>query len=115
MGTAISFSPSFQIRGAGGDPIPSLRLDRVNSQELFATARSVVFRHMENCPDGPEPLGVVLMGGSERGAPTRGRVVFSVPVLLPDEQFVPLELLLARAQRFAGSRRGRLQVSRPAR
>ena len=115
VGTAISFSPSFQIRGAGGDPVPSLRLDRVNSRELFATARTVVFRHMANCPDGPEPLGVVLTADSERGAPGRGRVVFSVPVLLPDEQFVPLELLLARAQRYAGPRRSRLQVSRPAR
>ena len=115
-GTAISFSPSFQIRGAGGDPIPALRLDRVNSRELFALARAVMFRHMESCPDGPEPLGVVLSDGErEGGGLTRGRVVFSVPILLPDEQFVPLELLLARAQRFPGQRRSRLQVSRPAR
>ena len=70
---------------------------------------------MENCPDGPEPLGVVVAMDSERGTLTRGRVVFSVPVLLPDEQFVPLELLLARSQRYSGPRRSRLQVSRPAR
>ena len=113
-GTAISFSPSFQIRGAGGDPVPSLRLDRVNSRELFATARHVIFRHMESCPEGPDPIGVVLAeAGREAGS--RGRVVFSVPILLPDEQFIPLELLLARAQRFAGPRRSRLQVTRPAR
>lgn len=115
-GTDISFSPSFQIRGAGGDPTPALRLDRVNSRELFALARSVMFRHMESCPDGPEPIGVVLADGDrEGGGLTRGRVVFSVPILLPDEQFVPLELLSARAQRFPGQRRSRLQVSRPAR
>ena len=112
-GTAISFSPSFQIRGAGGDPVPSLRLDRVNSRELFATARHVLFRHMESCPEGPDPIGVVLAEAGREDA--RGRVVFSVPILLPEEQFIPLELLLARAQRFAGSRRSRLQVTRPAR
>ena len=116
QGTAISFSPSFQIRGAGGESTPSLRLDRVNSRELFAVARGVLFRHMETCPDGPDPLGVVLVNPDrDPGALRRGRVVFSVPVLLPDEQFVPLDLLLARSQRFGGPRRSRLQVSRPAR
>jgi len=91
-------------------------LDRVNSRELIAMARNVVYRHMENSPDGPEPLGVVLVeGGGEPGSSSRGRVVFTAPVLLPEEQFVPLELLLARAQRFSGPRRSRLQVSRPAR
>ncbi|MFZ0408858.1 MAG: hypothetical protein WAM11_12220, partial [Cyanobium sp.] len=63
-----------------------------------------------------DPIGVVLVhGAAEPAALTRGRVVFSVPVLLPDEQFVPLDLLLARGQRFSGSRRSRLQVTRPAR
>ncbi|MCX5948644.1 MAG: hypothetical protein NTY67_10815 [Cyanobacteria bacterium] len=115
-GTAISFSPSFLIRGAGGESTPPLRLDRVNSRELFAVARGVLFRHMETCPDGADPLGVVLVNPDrDPGALSRGRVVFSVPVLLPDEQFVPLDLLLARSQRFSGPRRSRLQVSRPAR
>ena len=101
------FSPSFQIRGAGGDASASLRLDRINSRDVFSAARRVLFRHMESCPEGPDPLGVVLSG--------RGRVVFELPVLLPDEQFVPLEFLLTRHQRGAGSRRSRLQVPRPVR
>jgi len=109
-------SPSFEIRGAGGDPSTSLRLDRVNSRDLFALARGVFFRHLESCPEGPEPIGVVLpLDTADPACGSRGRVVFASPVLLPEEQFVPLELLLARSQRLGGGRRARLQVTRPAR
>jgi hypothetical protein len=56
---------------------------------VFQQARAVVFRYMERCPSGAEPCGVVLQA-------RRGRVVFEQPVLLPDEQFVPMELLRGR-------------------
>jgi len=76
----------------------------------------VFFRHLESCPEGPEPVGVVLPLVTEDPAcGCRGRVVFAQPVLLPEEQFIPLDLLLARSQRSGHTRRGRLQLSRPAR
>ena len=109
-------SPSFEIRGAVGDPSTSLRLDRVNSRDLFAIARSVLFRHLQSWAEGPAPIGVVLpLDTSNPTCAARGRVVFALPVLLPEEQFVPLELLMPRSQRGATSRRGRLQITRPGR
>ena len=69
---------------------PVLRLDRINSQLVFQQARLVMLRYQQNCPNGPGPAGVVLQEG-------RGRVVFEQPVLLPDEQFIPIDLLQARS------------------
>lgn len=56
-----------------------------------------MFAYMERCPMGPDPCGVVLQGD-------RGRVVFELPVLLPDEQFVPMELIRGRSSRSSASR-----------
>ena len=76
----------------------------------------MIFRHLQNCPEGPEPIGVVLpIDLSDPGGVNRGRVVFALPVLLPEEQFVPMELLLSRSQRLGGGRRSRLQIPRPGR
>jgi len=76
----------------------------------------VIFRHLQQCPDGPEPIGAVLpVDLSDPACLSRGRVVFAQPVLLPEEQFVPLELLQSRSQRFAAGRRTRLQIPRPGR
>ena len=73
----------------------------------------MIFRHLQTCPEGPEPLGVVLpVDLSDPACLSRGRVVFSQPVLLPEEQFVPLELLRARSPRYGGGRRSRLQIPR---
>jgi len=61
-------------------------------------------------------VGVVMpQGGEDSPLPIRGRVVFAPPVLLPEEQFLPLDMLLCREQRFQGSRRSRLQIPRPGR
>jgi hypothetical protein len=96
--------------------VRAIRLDRINSRDLFVQARSVLFRHQHACPDGPEPLGVVMtMACSELPSPSRGRIVFTPPVLLPDEQFLPLDLILCREQRFQPGRRSRLQIPRPGR
>ncbi|WP_370525781.1 hypothetical protein [Synechococcus sp. CBW1004] len=93
-----------------------MRLDRVNSRDLFALARSVFFRHLQSCPEGPDPVGVVLpLDTDDPASGSRGRVVFALPVLLPEEQFIPLDLLLTRSQRGGPGRRGRLQISRPGR
>lgn len=81
-----------------------MRLDRINSQKVFQQARTVVFHYMERCPGGTDPCGVVLHG-------RRGRVVFEPPVLLPDEQFIPMELLRGRSA-LRGSSRLRVPRSR---
>jgi hypothetical protein len=106
--------PSFLIAGASGsggggrttagrDPLASLRLDRIDSRVLLAAARRVLFAYLE---EGgiDDPIGVVLNANQRQG-----RVVFELPVLLPDEQFVPLDLIrggerLARGRRSAPSR-----------
>lgn len=87
--------PSFQIAGAHDRPPAGLRFDRINSQQVLYQARQALFQYMERCPGGSDPIGVVLQG-------ERGRVVFEQPILLPDEQFVPIELL--RGKRMSRSR-----------
>lgn len=100
---------SFRIRGgeaSAASATGSLRLDRINSAELLRCCRRVYFRFLEACPSAPEPLGVVLCG-----AGPQGRVVFELPVLLPEEQFVPMELL--RPARPTRPRASRGVASRP--
>ena len=103
-----SGGPSFLIRGgetAGSAGASCLRLDRINSGELLRHSRRVYFRFLESCPSAPEPMGVVLLGEGPQG-----RVVFEAPVLLPEEQFVPMELLRPRPVR---GRNGRGSAVRP--
>ncbi len=105
---AVPAPPSFEIRGAdasGSVPFGALRLDRINSADLLRRSRRIYFHFLESCPTAPEPMGVVLLAEGPQG-----RVVFEVPVLLPDEQFVPLELLRPRPGR---SRGGRGPLNRP--
>jgi len=89
----------------------SLRLDRIDSRQLLAAARRILFAYLEQGTYTEEdPLGLVLSADLRQG-----RVVFEPPVLLPDEQFVPLELirggeLLARSRRNVN---GRLRMPRP--
>lgn len=72
-------------------PVP---WDRLDSRELIQRAREVLHRHLchgggGGSNGGPgDPLGVVLP--LARGW---GRVVFEPPLLLPGEQFLPLELI----------------------
>jgi hypothetical protein len=97
-----SGSPSFQIRGgesSASQSQGSLRLDRINSAELLRHGRRIYFRFLESCPTAPEPMGVVLLGEGPQG-----RVVFEAPILLPDEQFVPMDLLRPRATRGRSTR-----------
>lgn len=94
--------PSFLIRPAIGAALPptagfsfvtgsGLRLDRINSRHLLACARQIYFRYLSNCGATSEPVGVVMVGES-----IQGRVVFDLPVLLPEEQFVPIDLVRTR-------------------
>ena len=90
-------SPSFAIRGAApasGGPsgwaVLQPRLDRINSAELLRLARAAYFGWLSGGGGSGEPLGIVL---TSTGA---GRVVFELAVLLPGEQFVPIEWLRPR-------------------
>lgn len=103
--------PSFEIRGVGPCSAHALRLDRINSRDLIATARDVYFRWLSGVGSAPEPSGVVLTEPhSSSGDQQRGRVVFELPVLLPDERFIPLELLHTRS--ILRSRAGRSGLAR---
>jgi len=92
-------TPSFEIRGATGQPQPPLRFDRIDSGRLISLARRIYLLHFEQGPAWVDPLGIVLHPRTGQG-----RAVFETPVLLPDEQFVPLELLRGRVSRTRSSR-----------
>ncbi|NQV10999.1 MAG: hypothetical protein HQ527_07530 [Cyanobacteria bacterium] len=91
--------PSFVIRGAGAPGTTPLRWDQINSGEVLRRARQIYFHYFEHCPGGTAPIGIVLHSSNGQG-----RVVFEVPVLLPDEQFVPLDLIRSRGGRSRGFR-----------
>lgn len=95
-------APSFLIPGASSKAAPGLRLDQINSQRVIQAARRVLFQNLDHAPVGMDPSGVVLQGN-------QGRLVFDRPVLLPDEQFVPIELIRGRLGR---SGTGRLRLPR---
>ena len=83
------------------------RWDRINSAEAIGRARRIYYAFLERCSGAAEPLGVVMAAEAEAVTRTgSGRVVFELPVLLPSEQFIPLELVRGRA--------GRNRPSRPA-
>ena len=93
MGSFSLSTPSFEIRGASSAPSPP-RWDRINSRLLIAQARQIYFAYLCNTPAGQEPLGVVV--------DTReldGRVVFETPVLLPNEEFIAIDLIRGRMNR----------------
>ena len=89
------------IRGAVGSFVqtatPQPRWDRINSAEVIAQARRIYFHFLECSPTHPDPLGVVI-------SPLTGRVVFELPVLLPEEQFIALELVRGRSSRSRSTR-----------
>lgn len=92
------------IRGAVGSSVQPAtaqpRWDRINSAAVIAQARQVYFQFLERCSVQHEPLGVVIT--EPRSG--QGRVVFELPVLLPEEQFIPLELVRGRAARSRSPR-----------
>ncbi|MFM7266939.1 MAG: hypothetical protein ACKOZW_15380 [Cyanobium sp.] len=106
--------PSFRIEAAssGAQP-PPLRLDRINSRDLLAAARSVYFAFLAAAATAEDPLGVVV--SCPGSGAMRGRVVFALPVLLPEEEFVALDLLRSRSARAGGLRNasGRARPLRP--
>jgi hypothetical protein len=88
------------IRGAGSAANHSMRWDRINSGDVLRRARQVYFHYCEHVPGGSEPLGIVLQEATDQG-----RVVFEAPVLLPEERFIPLEMIGGRGARSRNTRR----------
>ena len=72
----------------------SPRWDRIDSRSLIAQARRIYFAYLSSTPAGQEPLGVVV----DPREPD-GRVVFETPVLLPDEEFIAIDLIRGRTSR----------------
>ena len=68
--------------------------DRIDSRSLIAQARRIYFAYLSNTPAGQEPTGVVV----DPQQPD-GRVVFETPVLLPDEEFIAIDLIRSRTSR----------------
>ena len=107
-------SPSFLIPGAAKNrAVASLRLDQINSSLVIQAARRILFQALELGGSGNEPSGVVLNGCQIQGTGQdlgkgqhfgQGRIVFHQPVLLPDEHFVPIELIRGRVGRSGTAR-----------
>ena len=76
------------------------RWDRINSAAVLAQARHVYYQFLERYGGPQEPLGIVITQPQSG----HGRVVFELPVLLPNEQFIPIDLLRARSGRGRTSR-----------
>lgn len=94
-------SPSFEIRGAVGVSLSAApRWDRINSAAVIAAARRVYFDYLESGGAAPEPSGIVI--GTAAGE--QGRVVFELPVLLPGEQYIPIDLVRSRPARARNTR-----------
>lgn len=87
----------------------------MNSSELLQEARRVYYAYLSTGSSGGDPVGIVLSPPPKSGADRRalpqaaagGRVVFDPPVLLPDEQYVPIDWLRIRGG-------GRTRPGRPA-
>ena len=83
-----------------GAPQPP-RWDRIDSRTLIAQARTIYFSYLTDTPGGHDPIGVILKTGQNEG-----RVVFDTPVLLPDEEFIALDLIRGRVTRNRNRCRG---------
>ena len=93
MGSISLSTPSFEISGASGAP-SAPRWDRIDSRSLIAQARRIYFSYLSITPTGKEPFGVVVDPHE-----LDGRVVFETPVLLPDEEFIAIDLIRGRTSR----------------
>lgn len=66
---------------------------------MFQDVRRAYFHYLEQCPGSAEPIGIIWQEG-----PAAPRVVFELPVLLPEEHFVPIEMIRGRPNRQAPTR-----------
>ncbi|MFZ4565242.1 MAG: hypothetical protein ACOYMY_02165 [Prochlorococcaceae cyanobacterium] len=95
--------PSFAIRGAAftADPGP-VRWAPDLMLRLLPIARRVYLLHLERQGSPPDALGVVV-----NAVTAQGRLIFESAVLLPDEHFLPLDLVRLRPPGRSGSRQRR--------
>ena len=95
--------PSFAIRGAAfaADPGPA-RWAPDLLLRLLPIARSIYLLHFERQGSPPEALGVVV-----NATTAQGRLIFESAVLLPDEHFIPLDLIRMRPPGRSGARQRR--------
>ncbi|MDA1246665.1 MAG: hypothetical protein O2787_05140 [Cyanobacteria bacterium] len=77
-----------------------MRLDQINSSLVIKAARRILLQSIELSNASHEPSGVVLNSKQI----LQGRIVFDQPVLLPDEQFVPINLIRGRLARSGTTR-----------
>lgn len=92
--------PSFAIDGASGQFDAAMwRCPPEQLGRMLQIARRLYLHYLERC-GSPEPLGVVIVAGGRSA-----RLIFEAPVLLPQEQFVPLDLLRLKPQQKNRSRR----------
>ena len=92
-------SPSFEIRGAVGVSVSGPRWDRINSAAVIACARRVYHEYLASGCGCAEPSGLVIATNPSDQSASLGRAVFEPPVLLPGEQYIPLELVRPRTGR----------------
>ena len=79
------------VRGCGMRYGPSGSRGGGASRGWVARGREVYFSVLSNAAAGADPCGVVLSADL-----SEGRVVFDLPVLLPDEEFIALDLIRRR-------------------
>ena len=92
-------SPSFEIRGAVGVSVSGPRWDRINSADVIACARRIYHDYVASGSVCAEPIGIVIAATPSGQSASLGRAVFEPPVLLPGEQYLPLELVRPRTGR----------------
>lgn len=95
--------PSFAIRGAASaaDPGPA-RWAPDQLLRVLPIARTVYVQHLERQGTLPDALGVVV-----NAVTAQGRLIFESAVLLPDECFVPLDLVRLRPPGRSAARQRR--------
>ena len=71
----------------------------MDSRRLISVARRVYFKHLTTNGYLLDPCGVVINGEHDDG-----RVVFEMPTLLPEEQFISAELIGLRVKRARNQR-----------
>ncbi|CAI8238636.1 MAG: Uncharacterised protein [Prochlorococcus marinus str. MIT 9313] len=74
---------------------------------MIEKARQIYFNYLSNTITGTEPIGVVLNENNGKG-----RVVFDLPVLLPKEKYLKLELLRTLPMRSRQTRARNIAISR---
>ena len=92
-------SPSFEIRGAVGVSVSGPRWDRINSAAVITCARRIYHDYLASGCVSAEPSGIVIAANPSDQSACLGRAVFEPPVLLPGEQYIPLELVRPRPGR----------------